>query len=70
MTGDNYSLVKLFNYPCVHDDAPWREFYGGASFITCVRFRCDFGRSPPGSIPPDGQAMINHLAITKEQPVE
>lgn len=46
VTGDNYSLVKLFNYPCVHDDAPWREFYGGASFITCVRFRCALGLRP------------------------
>jgi hypothetical protein len=24
VTGDDYSLVKIFNYPVVHDDAPWR----------------------------------------------
>eukprot|EP00959_Pyramimonas_sp_CCMP1952_P293560 6139576-Pyramimonas_sp.AAC.1 len=41
VTGDDMSTVKLFNYPVVHDDAPWKEYHGGASFITCVRFSCD-----------------------------
>ena len=41
MTGDDMSKVKLFNYPVVHDDAPWKEYHGGASFITCVRFNAD-----------------------------
>jgi hypothetical protein len=25
VTGDDYNLVEIFNYPVVHEDAPWRE---------------------------------------------
>jgi WD40 repeat protein len=40
-TGDDYSLVKIFNYPVVHDDAPWRECKGHSSHVTSVRWSCD-----------------------------
>ncbi|KAK3262441.1 hypothetical protein CYMTET_28706 [Cymbomonas tetramitiformis] len=33
--------VKLFNHPVVHDDAPFRCYYGSSSFVCCTRFTCD-----------------------------
>ena len=33
--------MKLFNYPCVYDDAPYREYKGHASYVTCVRWGAD-----------------------------
>lgn len=41
ITGDNFSHVKLFNHPVVHDDAPFRCYYGSSSFVCCTRFSCD-----------------------------
>jgi WD40 repeat protein len=43
VTADDYSTIKLFNYPVVWDDAPYKAFRGHASFIQCVRFNCDDG---------------------------
>ena len=33
--------MKLFNYPCVYNDAPFREYRGHASHVMCVRFLAD-----------------------------
>lgn len=41
VTGDNFSLVKLFNYPVTHNDAPYRAYKGHASFVMDSRFSCD-----------------------------
>jgi microtubule-associated protein-like 6 len=41
VTGDHFSGVKLFNYPCVFDDAPHRRYRGHASYVTCSRFTAD-----------------------------
>lgn len=38
--GDN-GLVKLFNYPCVTEDAPNLEYAGHSSHVTSVRFAFD-----------------------------
>ena len=37
VTGDDYGLVKIFNYPVVHDDAPWREVGGHSSHVLMTR---------------------------------
>ena len=41
VTADDFGKVKLFNYPCVFNDAPYREYKGHASHAMCVRFSCD-----------------------------
>lgn len=41
VTADDYASVKLFNYPVVADDAPYRVYRGHASHVACVRFACD-----------------------------
>ncbi|KAK9820398.1 hypothetical protein WJX72_009942 [[Myrmecia] bisecta] len=41
VSADDFSLVKLFNYPAVADDAPFRAFRGHSSFVSCTRFLCD-----------------------------
>ncbi|CAG9465779.1 unnamed protein product [Pedinophyceae sp. YPF-701] len=41
VTGDDYSTVRLFNYPCVWDDAPCREFMGHSSHVSDIRFSHD-----------------------------
>jgi hypothetical protein len=28
VTADDFGKVKLFNYPCVYNDAPYREYKG------------------------------------------
>jgi echinoderm microtubule-associated protein-like 5 len=35
-TADDFSLVKLFSYPVVADDAPYRAYRGHASHVMCV----------------------------------
>lgn len=37
VTADDFSLVKMFNYPVVADDAPFKAFRGHASHVTSVR---------------------------------
>lgn len=37
VTADDFSTVKLFNYPCVADDAPFKAFRGHSSHVTSVR---------------------------------
>ncbi len=37
VTADDFSTVKLFNYPVVADDAPYKAFRGHASFVESVR---------------------------------
>ena len=32
-TGDDFSLVKLFKYPCVVEKAGYREFKGHSSHV-------------------------------------
>ena len=44
VTADDFGKVKLFNYPCVFNDAPYREYKGHASHAMCVRFSCDDAR--------------------------
>jgi hypothetical protein len=41
VTADDFSLVKLFSYPVIADDAPFRAYRGHASHVTCVRFSSD-----------------------------
>ncbi|GFR50670.1 hypothetical protein Agub_g12921 [Astrephomene gubernaculifera] len=41
VTADDFSTVKLFNYPVVADDAPYKAFRGHASHVTAVRFLAD-----------------------------
>ncbi|KAG2428966.1 hypothetical protein HXX76_011210 [Chlamydomonas incerta] len=41
VTADDFSLVKLFNYPVVADDAPFKAFRGHASHVTSVRHLAD-----------------------------
>ncbi|KAG2496899.1 hypothetical protein HYH03_004906 [Edaphochlamys debaryana] len=41
VTADDFSTVKLFNYPVVADDAPYKAFRGHASHVTSVRFLAD-----------------------------
>eukprot|EP00775_Hariotina_reticulata_P006916 gene6916-7132_t len=38
LTADDLGKVKLFNYPCVVDDAPGRCYGGHSSHVTCVRW--------------------------------
>ena len=40
-TADDCGTVKLFNYPCVVEDAPHRAYSGHSSHVTCVRFSGD-----------------------------
>lgn len=39
-SGDD-GLVKLFNYPCVVEDAPHRAYRGHSSHVMCARFNAD-----------------------------
>ena len=41
VTADDFGKVKLFNYPCVYNDAPYREYKGHASHAMSIRFSCD-----------------------------
>jgi hypothetical protein len=38
VTADDNNTVKLFNYPVVANDAPFRAFKGHASHVMAVRF--------------------------------
>jgi len=38
VTADESGKIKLFNYPCVFHDAPYREYKGHASRAACARF--------------------------------
>uniref|UniRef100_A0A7S0T1C8 EML-like second beta-propeller domain-containing protein n=1 Tax=Mantoniella antarctica TaxID=81844 RepID=A0A7S0T1C8_9CHLO len=44
VTADDFGKVKLFNYPCVFNDAPYREYKGHASHAMCIRFTADDAR--------------------------
>jgi hypothetical protein len=37
VTADDFAFVKLFNFPVVWDDAPFKCFRGHSSHVTCVR---------------------------------
>jgi hypothetical protein len=41
VSADDFAHIKLFNYPVVADDAPYKSFRGHASHVMCVRFTCD-----------------------------
>ena len=41
VSADDFSTVRLFNYPVVWDDAPFKAFRGHASHVMCVRFSSD-----------------------------
>lgn len=43
-TADDGGAVKLFNYPCVVEDAPHRAYSGHSAHVTCVRFSADGAR--------------------------
>lgn len=34
-------MVRLFNFPVVWDDAPYKAFRGHSSHVMCIRFACD-----------------------------
>ncbi|EQC41165.1 hypothetical protein SDRG_01142 [Saprolegnia diclina VS20] len=40
-TGDDFSKLKVFRYPCLTKGAKWVQGDGHCSHITCVRFTCD-----------------------------
>jgi hypothetical protein len=41
VTADDYSTVRLFNFPAVWDDAPYKQFRGHASHVMWIQFACD-----------------------------
>jgi microtubule-associated protein-like 6 len=41
VTADDSGLVKLFNYPCVVEDAPHRAYRGHSSHVMGLRFAAD-----------------------------
>eukprot|EP00210_Caulerpa_lentillifera_P000626 g605.t1 len=41
VTADDDSFVKLFNFPVLADDAPFRCYRGHSSHVMCIRFSCD-----------------------------
>jgi len=41
VTADDHGRVKLFNYPCVIDDAPAHVYTGHSSHVMCARFSSD-----------------------------
>ena len=38
ITADDHGKIKLFNAPCVVEDAPYYEFSGHSSHVSCVRW--------------------------------
>lgn len=38
VTADDFSFVKLFNYPVVADDAPFRCYRGHSSHVMAIRY--------------------------------
>ena len=40
-TADDSGVVKLFNCPCVVEDAPHRAYSGHSAHVTCLRFSAD-----------------------------
>lgn len=40
-TGDDFSLVKLFKYPCVIEKAKYQAFKGHSSHVPKIRFSCN-----------------------------
>lgn len=52
MTSDDSGLVKLFNYPCVVEDAPHRAYRGHSAHVMCVRFSCNDRRVISAGAPP------------------
>jgi len=50
-TGDDYGKVRLYNYPCVVEDAPSRCYNAHSSHVKNVKFaydnRCVFLTHPP-----------------------
>ncbi|OQR95137.1 microtubule-associated protein [Achlya hypogyna] len=40
-TGDDFSKVKIFRYPCLTKGAKWVQGDGHCSHVTCVRFTAD-----------------------------
>ncbi len=52
VTSDDEGRVKLFNYPCVVEDAPHRAYRGHSSHVMGVRFNADDSLvSPTCSLP-------------------
>lgn len=41
MTGDDFGLVKLFDFPCTGKHAKFKEHVGHSAHVTNVRFSCD-----------------------------
>lgn len=41
VTSDDHGMVKLFNYPCVVNDAPHRAYRGHSSHVMGVRFNSE-----------------------------
>ena len=40
VTADDFGTVKLFNFPCVVEDAAYKEYRGHSSFVNNVSFVC------------------------------
>jgi hypothetical protein len=57
LTADDFSLVKLFNYPVVWDDAPYRAYRGHASHVTCVRWG-ELGSHVSGGVSLDHMGQV------------
>ena len=41
VSGDDFSLVKLFRYPCTKEKAKFKSYKGHAEHVLKVRFSCD-----------------------------
>ena len=40
-TGDDFGMVKLFDFPNASEHAKFKKYAGHSSHVTCVRFACD-----------------------------
>lgn len=66
VTADDFSTVKLFNFPTVWDDAPYKAFRGHSSHITDARWAGGGGAQGQRREPPnrDMQGWRSHLKAT------
>jgi WD40 repeat protein len=66
VTADDYGQVKLFNFPCVVDDAPHKLYKGHSSHVMCVRFLA--GASRVKSVGGPDRAELPWRATNIRQP--
>ncbi|XP_034043528.1 echinoderm microtubule-associated protein-like 6 [Thalassophryne amazonica] len=41
VTGDDFGLIKLFDFPCVEKFAKHKRYFGHSAHVTNIRFSCD-----------------------------